>query len=690
MGKCDLLVRPLDEIVQWLLQHPAHTWPNETPVTPEQLASWQNDAAILGYLRELTTVDLSTCPLWSWVGVAKRTLLDATGRAQHLSILLDCMPQLTSLDVSLVDVQRSHDIIDGRRKTRALVSTALNELTSTIGRLTSLRNLRVNTPTEEMSREDLAMFAGALNNLKCLTELKLQACDEDYEGRRGGIPRSYPQGHSFNEGGDELFGSIGRARSYPQGHSFNEGGEELFGSIGRLTALQTLHLPAFGPMKRNSPAVARSLAGALCGLKELVDLDLRYHKFCLEGATALANAIQSLSGLTSLSMGTAWGDEDVNAETVAALTAPLSSLTSLKLLGTYNGPVNDESFHALAAAISRMPALTCLHAHAYSGYGPDGVTAIARALRGLSGLTDLKIPGYKLGAGCQDLRDALLGMSSLEHLDIDARILRGRQELYGGPYNNGEQNQSCVHDRAGPLWLDQHGRIVHADFLEGNVEVALALRGLTSLKTLQLVGIAEIGETLGQRLKDVLLEMSSLEYFSISGGYEYILGPEVVDWGIAELGIDSIPEEILQRGWIPTLGYVRKISTQGGKRCGMLRLLIVGMAEVGKTCLRKAILSDNSVTEEIALDDRTIGIDTDMWRPCDDLDFSVRIFFLVHDDFKCTQQYMDTAESDVTFTRIHTLIEAGLGLGGAASLSLCTLNLPVRSLPLHARLPTAN
>lgn len=65
-------------------------------------------------------------------------------------------------------------------------------------------------------------------------------------------------------------------------------------------------------------------------------------------------------------------------------------------------------------------------------------------------------------------------------------------------------------------------------------------------------------------------------------------------------------------------------------------------------------------------------------------------FFLVHDDFKCTQQYMDTAESDVTFTHIHTLIGAGVGLGGAASLSLCTLNLPVGSLPLHARLPTAN
>ena len=69
-----LIERPLDEILQWLLQQPANRWPNETPVTPEQLVSWQNDAAILGYLRELTTVDLSACPLWRWVPRPERTL----------------------------------------------------------------------------------------------------------------------------------------------------------------------------------------------------------------------------------------------------------------------------------------------------------------------------------------------------------------------------------------------------------------------------------------------------------------------------------------------------------------------------------------------------------------------------------------------------------------------------------------
>ncbi len=69
-----------------------------------------------------------------------------------------------------------------------------------------------------------------------------------------------------------------------------------------------------------------------------MDLNLKGHTFCLDGASALANALKSLSGLTSLRMSTstsAGGNGNVNAEAVAALAAPLSSLTSLKLLETY-------------------------------------------------------------------------------------------------------------------------------------------------------------------------------------------------------------------------------------------------------------------------------------------------------------------------------------------------------------------
>jgi hypothetical protein len=519
----------LPEIVRELLVRTLSK-SNEIPVT-----------GVLGYLRDLTSLDLSTGCMYR----IYRTLDPEHDpwAVHHLSILLDCMPQLTSLDLCLSlsedDLNQNHRWLNHIDYYQGL---GARTLWKAISRLTSLRSLCVGTLGEKAHPEGLAMFAGALNNLTCLTELKL------FETTNMVFA-------------SDFCGKVHKAKTMVP-DAFDKRGEELFGTIGRLTDLRTLHIPAFGQMNQHSPAVAWSLVGALCGLKELVDLDLRCHTFCLEGASALANALKSLSGLTSLRMSTNQSDgyDNVNAEAVASLAAPLCSLTSLTLLETYNGPVDDETFQTLAVAISRMPALTCLDMTCFSGYGSDGATALANALRGLSGLTDLSIPGNKLGViGWQYLRDTLLGMSSLEGLVIE---------------------------------LD---------------------------------GIEELGETSARHLRDALLGMSSLKKFAICNATN--VNPDVVDWGIAELGIDALPREILRSGWMPTLEYVRKISTQGGKRCGMLRLLIVGMAEVGKTCLRKAILSDNSVTEEIALDDRTIGIDTDMWRPCDDLDISVRNFF---------------------------------------------------------------
>ena len=57
----------------------------------------------------------------------------------------------------------------------------------------------------------------------------------------------------------------------------------------------------------------------------------------------------------------------------------------------------------------------------------------------------------------------------------------------------------------------------------------------------------------------------------------------------------------------------------------MLRLLIIGMGEAGKTCLKRALMSDQGLSDEIALDDRTIAIDTHpSWKPGgDELDFTV-------------------------------------------------------------------
>jgi hypothetical protein len=145
-------------------------------------------------------------------------------------------------------------------------------LLEAIGKLTSLQVLRVGEvcagkiPDRRASgRQGLAVLAGALKSLTRLTELKL---------------------------------TIGKSMD-----AFEDGGEELFGAIAGLPVLRILHMNVrrVGDIKAHSSAVARSLAGALSGLKELADLNLQRHKFCLAGAISLVNALQSLPGLTHLS-----------------------------------------------------------------------------------------------------------------------------------------------------------------------------------------------------------------------------------------------------------------------------------------------------------------------------------------------------------------------------------------------------
>ncbi len=105
-----ILPRPLAEIVQILLQQhqqqrSAHNCPNDPPAAPQLLAAteslrdrWRNDAATLECLRELTKLDLSACEISSFEDCSIDQC-EERWASNKLSILLDSMPQLTSLDL---------------------------------------------------------------------------------------------------------------------------------------------------------------------------------------------------------------------------------------------------------------------------------------------------------------------------------------------------------------------------------------------------------------------------------------------------------------------------------------------------------------------------------------------------------------------------------------------------------------
>ena len=170
MGPVRVLPRPLAEIVQWLLQQQhqqqksAHNCPNDTPAAPQLLAAteslrgwqrkisdsrWRNDAATLESLRELTTLDLSACTISSYEGCSRDQYKERWA-SDNLSILLECMPQLTSLDLrnSLRGPPHNPRQVMDRislRKQEAWYRDEICDagLLEAIGKLTSLQVLRL-------------------------------------------------------------------------------------------------------------------------------------------------------------------------------------------------------------------------------------------------------------------------------------------------------------------------------------------------------------------------------------------------------------------------------------------------------------------------------------------------------------------------------------------------------------------
>ena len=72
----------------------------------------------------------------------------------------------------------------------------------------------------------------------------------------------------------------------------------------------------------------------------------------------------------------------------------------------------------------------------------------------------------------------------------------------------------------------------------------------------------------------------------------------------------EVPGKVLRNGWLPTLRYLRELRMQGGAPVREARVFLRGEGKQGKTSLLRALLdSDRNLTDHIADDDRTVGID---------------------------------------------------------------------------------
>ena len=82
-----------------------------------------------------------------------------------------------------------------------------------------------------------------------------------------------------------------------------------------------------------------------------------------------------------------------------------------------------------------------------------------------------------------------------------------------------------------------------------------------------------------------------------------------------DVGVE-LPDEILCEGWVPVLAYLRELHAQGCSSVREARVFLLGEGKQGKTSLLRALVSPGrDLTEPIEDDDRTVGIDMEVWRP---------------------------------------------------------------------------
>jgi Leucine-rich repeat (LRR) protein len=555
-----VLPRPLAEIVQWLLQQhqqqrSAHNCPNDTPAAPQLLAAteslrdrWRNDAATLESLRELTTLDLSTCEIRRREDCGIEQYKERCD-SDKLSILLDCMPQLTSLDLRNFQHLKGqlYEVSYQEQEYRDEICDA--GLLEAIGKLTSLQVLCVGAvcapkaPARDedpdcraSGREVLAVLAGALKSLTRLTELKL---------------------------------TVGESMD-----AFAEGGEELFGAIAGLPALRILHMPVrrIGDIKAHSPAVARSLAGALSGLKELADLNLQRHKFSLAGAAiSLVIALQSLSGLTHLKMGA-----------LEELPAELGALTGLQTIGL-SGCTSLEKLPAVLGALTMLQEIDLSDCSSLKEL-PAELGALKELQKiNLSRCKSLKKLPAGIG-GLTALREMdLSGCKSLKELPAELGALKELQKINLSRCKSLEKLPDCFSA------LSELQEIDLSD-CKSLKKLPAGIGGLTALREIDLSGCKSLKE-----LPAELGALKELQKVDVSGCILLETLSAVLGGLTALREIDLSSWESL-KGLPAELGALKELQKMNLSKCKSLEKLPAVLGSL--TALREIDLSEcNSLKE---------------------------------------------------------------------------------------------
>jgi Ran GTPase-activating protein (RanGAP) involved in mRNA processing and transport len=397
----------------------------------------------------------------------------------------------------------------------------------------------------------------------------------------------------------------------------DDGARAIGGALGRGADVEMLDL------KGNSigPAGAQAIGKALAGGSSLVKLTLKENRIGDDGARALAEGLKGNKTLTKLGL----RENQIGAQGARALAGVLAK-TSLEILNLDWNQIGDDGASAMGAALAASTTITALHIEA-NQIGAAGAQAIGHSLKTNRSLTQLNFGRNKIGeGGAQALGEALRGSRSIKILDLNRCEIRSagaRSILSSGA------------PALTSLVLATNG-IMDEDSL--NPVLSAIPPSLTSLDA-RSNKLTRIPDSFLENGKNLNLTQAD---FSNNSWSEPPL--EVV-----ELGAQAIRD------------YLTKIRAEGKAYIATAKLMIVGVAEAGKTSLVNALIHGTSPV--IAKDGRTVGIDQLRWVPDPALvraltppgkDF--RELSVIACDFAGQKEYLVTHQLFMTRRAVYALV----------------------------------
>lgn len=294
------------------------------------------------------------------------SFLKTEGGAEALAEALGGMTKLSSLDLSR----------------NGMGDQSLGPLVEVLGRMTGLTSLNLSYNSLH-KRESAMALAGALKSMTGLVMLRLD-------------------GSCIGVDGDQVMA--------------------VCAALKGITGLTGLDLRGLAITSKSMGFWVDAL-GFMTGLLEL-NLRSNFRSWGDGEATAMCTVLKGMTGLTVLDLGRCFRES----KCLNALLEALSCMTSLTVLrlghNSFEGNDSDADFRAMGGVLKRMTGLTELSLEYYgSGDNPignKGAMALAEALWGVTGLTNLNLLGCRISGAKENkaVRKAIQMMTGLTVLNL--------------------------------------------------------------------------------------------------------------------------------------------------------------------------------------------------------------------------------------------------------------------------------